>query len=79
MRLVVWVDLSGARRVVAVGHLVLHQPVLYLVSRCALVFVFVLINGISLGISDSNPISSAFVVVGRDPGGDRPAGSRPSA
>ena len=27
-----------------------------------LVFVFAMVNGISLGISDSNPISSAFVV-----------------
>ena len=39
------------------------------ISRCStslvalvLVFVFALVNGISLGISDSNPISSAFVV-----------------
>ena len=28
----------------------------------ALVFVFALVNGISVGVSDSNPISSAFVV-----------------
>ena len=27
-----------------------------------LVFVFAMVNGISLGITDSNPISSAFVV-----------------
>jgi uncharacterized oligopeptide transporter (OPT) family protein len=48
--------------VVAVGHLVLHQPVLYLVVALFLVCVFALVNGISLGISDTNPISSAFVV-----------------
>ena len=35
---------------------------LYLVVALVLVCVFALVNGISLGISDSNPISSAFVV-----------------
>ncbi len=61
VRLVIWSICWGAA-VVAVGHLVLHQPVLYLVVALALVCVFALVNGISLGISDSNPISSAFVV-----------------
>jgi len=61
VRLVIWSIAWGAA-VVAVGHLVLHQPVLYLVVALALVCVFALVNGISLGISDSNPISSAFVV-----------------
>jgi uncharacterized oligopeptide transporter (OPT) family protein len=61
VRLVVWSIAWGAA-IVAVGHLVLHQPVLYLVVALALVCVFALVNGISLGISDSNPISSAFVV-----------------
>ena len=61
MRLVIWSICWGAA-VVAVGHLVLHQPVLYLVVALFLVCVFALVNGISLGISDSNPISSAFVV-----------------
>ena len=37
-------------------------PVGYAVIGVALATVFVLINGISIGISDSNPISSAFVV-----------------
>ena len=37
-------------------------PVGYAVLGVALAFVFVLVNGISVGISDSNPISSAFVV-----------------
>ena len=61
VRLVVWSIAWGAG-VVAVGHLVLGQPVLYLVVALVLVCVFALVNGISLGISDTNPISSAFVV-----------------
>ena len=61
VRLVIWSICWGVA-VVAVGHLVLHQPVLYLVVALVLVCVFALVNGISLGISDSNPISSAFVV-----------------
>ncbi len=54
--------------IVVVGSQVLHQPVGYLVMAVLLVFVFALVNGISLGITDSNPISSAFVVT-RDPDG----------
>ena len=61
LRLVVWTVCWGIG-IVAVGHLVLGQPVLYLVVAIVLVCVFALVNGISLGISDSNPISSAFVV-----------------
>ena len=34
----------------------------YLLLAVALVFVFAMVNGISVGVSDSNPISSAFVV-----------------
>ena len=34
----------------------------YLLFAVVLAFVFVMVNGISLGISDSTPISSAFVV-----------------
>ena len=60
-RLVVWAICWGAA-VVTIGHLVLGQPVLYLCIALVLVCVFALVNGISLGISDSNPISSAFVV-----------------
>jgi uncharacterized oligopeptide transporter (OPT) family protein len=40
----------------------LHQPVFFLVVAVVLSFLFVLVNGISQGISDWNPISSAFVV-----------------
>jgi uncharacterized oligopeptide transporter (OPT) family protein len=61
VRLVFW-SIGWGAAIVAVGHLVLHQPVLYLLVALVLVCVFALVNGISLGISDSNPISSAFVV-----------------
>ena len=61
MRLWLWV-LAWGTGIVVTGHSVLGQPLGYLVFAVALVFVFAMINGISLGISDSNPISSAFVV-----------------
>jgi uncharacterized oligopeptide transporter (OPT) family protein len=54
--------LAWGAGIVATGHLVLGQPVGFLVFAVALVFLFALVNGISLGVSDSNPISSAFVV-----------------
>ena len=60
-RLVAWVAFWGAG-VVLTGHFVLGQPVGFLAFAVALVFVFAVVNGISQGISDSNPISSAFVV-----------------
>ena len=41
---------------------VLHQPVGFIVFAIFLTLIFVCINGISTGISDSNPISSAFVI-----------------
>jgi hypothetical protein len=47
---------------VLMGNRVLHQPVLFLLVAVVLCFVFVLVNGIALGISDFNPISSAFVM-----------------
>jgi uncharacterized oligopeptide transporter (OPT) family protein len=56
-----WVLFWGAG-IVIVGSQVLHQPVFFLVVAVALCFLFVLVNGISIGISDSNPISSAFVL-----------------
>jgi uncharacterized oligopeptide transporter (OPT) family protein len=59
-RLVAWVLFWGVA-VVLVGASVLHQPVFFIAFAVLLVFVFALINGISLGISDSSPISSAFV------------------
>jgi uncharacterized oligopeptide transporter (OPT) family protein len=60
-RLWLWVLVWGAATL-ATGHLLLRQPWLYLAIAIALVFLFALVNGISVGISDSNPISSAFVV-----------------
>jgi len=48
--------------IVAMGVGVLHLPAAFVVIAIALAFVFLMVNGISLGISDSNPISSAFVL-----------------
>jgi len=61
VRLVAWVVFWGAGTVL-MGHVVLHQPVFFLMVAICLCFVFVLVNGIALGISDFNPISSAFVM-----------------
>ena len=60
-RLVLWVAFWGAGTI-WMGSQVLRQPPLYLAVAVALCFVFVLVNGIALGISDFNPISSAFVM-----------------
>ena len=38
-----------------------NTPLLYVFVAIGLVFIFIMVNGISTGISDSNPISSAFV------------------
>ena len=59
--LVAWVVFWGIG-VVVVGSQVLHQPVFFLTVAVGLCFLFVLVNGISQGISDWNPISSAFVM-----------------
>ena len=60
-RLVAWVVFWGVG-IVVMGSQVLHQPVGYLVFAVLLVFVFAMVNGISVGMVDQNPISSAFVV-----------------
>jgi len=60
MRLIMWVLFWGAGTVL-MGSQVLHQPVFFLVVAIVLCFIFVLVNGIALGISDFNPISAAFV------------------
>jgi uncharacterized oligopeptide transporter (OPT) family protein len=60
-KLVAWVIAWGIGIVVS-GHAVLGQPVGYLTLAVGLVFVFAMVNGISLGLTDQNPISSAFVV-----------------
>ena len=59
--LAIWVA-AWALAVIGVSSGLLGIPVGYAVIGVALSFVFVLVNGISVGISDSNPISSAFVV-----------------
>ncbi|HEY2417347.1 MAG TPA: OPT/YSL family transporter [Steroidobacteraceae bacterium] len=60
-RLVVWVLCWGVG-VVWVGTQLLSQPAGYIILALLLVFVFALVNGISQGLTDWNPISSAFVV-----------------
>jgi uncharacterized oligopeptide transporter (OPT) family protein len=60
-RLIAWVVFWGIG-IVVVGSQLLHQPVGYLVFAVLLVFVFAMVNGISVGMVDQNPISSAFVV-----------------
>ncbi len=60
-RLVAWVIFWGAG-VLLVGTQLLAQPATYILFALALVFVFTLVNGISQGLTDWNPISSAVVV-----------------
>jgi uncharacterized oligopeptide transporter (OPT) family protein len=48
--------------VVWLGVNLLNQPPFFMVFAVVLAAILTLVNGISLGISDSNPISSAFVV-----------------
>ena len=59
-RLVAWTLLWGCA-VVWLGATLLHQPVFFMALAVLLAFVFAMVNGISLGISDNNPISSSFV------------------
>ncbi|MBV9190311.1 MAG: OPT/YSL family transporter, partial [Betaproteobacteria bacterium] len=59
-KLVMWVVFWAIAVVIVSASL--GVPVGYAVLGVALASIFVLINGISIGISDSNPISSAFVV-----------------
>jgi hypothetical protein len=60
-RLVIWVICWGIG-VVIVGTQLMGQPAFYLIFALILVFVFAMVNGISQGLTDWNPISSAFVV-----------------
>jgi uncharacterized oligopeptide transporter (OPT) family protein len=46
----------------SMGVGVFHLPPLFVGLAIGLAFIFLMVNGISLGISDSNPISSAFVL-----------------
>lgn len=59
--LVAWVAFWGVALAI-VSSQVLHQPIGFILFAIGLVFVFLMINGISQGISDQNPISSAFVI-----------------
>ncbi len=59
--LAAWV-VFWAIAVLFVGVALLHLPPLFVLVAIGLAFVFLMVNGISLGISDSNPISSAFVL-----------------
>lgn len=61
VRLLLWVAFWGAG-IIVVGHYVLQQPVPFLAIAVGLCLLFILVNGISMGISDWNPISSAFVL-----------------
>lgn len=61
VRLVLWILFWGGCTV-WVGSQTLHQPVYFLMVAIGLCFLFVLTNGIALGVSDFNPISSAFVM-----------------
>lgn len=60
-RLLIWVACWGAALVV-VATQILGVPAPWILFSLVLVFVFLMINGISQGITDQNPISSAFVV-----------------
>lgn len=60
-RLIAWI-VFWALALIVVATQILGQPIGYIILALILATVFVLINGISLGISDSNPISSAFVI-----------------
>lgn len=60
-RLLAWVLFWGAG-IVVTGTQLLGQPVAYILFALALVFLFTLVNGISQGLTDWNPISSAVVV-----------------
>jgi uncharacterized oligopeptide transporter (OPT) family protein len=59
--LLIWI-LFWAVGIVLIGSQILHQPWFFLAFAIVLSFLLVLINGISLGISDLNPVSSAFVL-----------------
>jgi len=59
--LTIWVIFWGLA-IILTAVVLLKLPLFFVLVAVALVFVFLMINGISLGISDSNPISSAFVI-----------------
>ncbi|ATB44031.1 putative integral membrane protein [Cystobacter fuscus] len=60
-RLLAWVAFWGVALVLVATRL-LGQPLGFILFGMALSLLFVLINGIAYGMTDQNPISSAFVV-----------------
>lgn len=60
-RLLLWLGFWGVM-VMAVSVGLLDVGIGWVLMAIALAFVMMLVNGISFGITDSNPISSAFVV-----------------
>jgi uncharacterized oligopeptide transporter (OPT) family protein len=60
-RLIAWVVFWGVA-VVLVATRLLGQPLGFILFGMALSLLFVLINGIAYGMTDQNPVSSAFVV-----------------
>lgn len=60
-RLIAWVVVWGAGLMVVATN-VLHVPAGWVAFAIVMAFVFQMVNGISQGITDQNPISSAFVV-----------------
>lgn len=60
-RLVAWVVFWGIALAIVATQM-LNVPLGWVVLAIVLAFVFQMINGISQGITDQNPISSAFVV-----------------
>ncbi len=60
-RLLLWVGFWGVALAIVATQM-LHVPLGWVIMAIVLAFVFQMINGISQGITDQNPISSAFVV-----------------
>jgi len=60
-RLVIFV-VAASIGVIVVAHTVLAVPLVWVLFAVAFSFLMMLVNGISLGITDSNPISTAFVL-----------------
>jgi uncharacterized oligopeptide transporter (OPT) family protein len=60
-RLLLWIGLWGAALVLVASGL-MQVPLRWVLLAVAFSFPMMLVNGISLGITDSNPISSAFVL-----------------
>jgi uncharacterized oligopeptide transporter (OPT) family protein len=59
--LILWITV-WAVAIVVIGVVGLHEPVAFLIVALVMVFVFALVIGISQGVSDAAPTSSAFVI-----------------